>query len=483
MLTFYSHFSWILLVINLFLALFIVFLERRNIGATWAWLMILLFIPIVGFIVYLFLGQNLSRVKRFRLRKEFRSIIESAVNDQLAEFDNYTFSFNDKSINKYHELVHMHLISNYSLYTQDNSVQIFSDGLKKFDALFRDIARAKEYIHIQYYIIQRDDLGRQLLAALTEKAKQGITVRLIYDAWGSSKVNKKFLKDFVDAGGHAAAFFPPSIPLINFKMNYRNHRKVVIIDGECAYIGGFNVGDEYLGHVKKFGYWRDTHLRVEGSAILQMQAHFLRDWHLALNTHMNQDYSLFAVSKPFSGNIGMQIISSGPDSSLETIKYSYIKMIYEAKRSVMIQTPYFIPDESMITAIKSAILSGVEVYLMIPKRPDHLMVYWASYSYLQELLELDAHCYLYNKGFLHAKTMVIDGKIASVGTANMDIRSYKLNFEINAVLYDSETAQQLEALFLQDIRDSDVLTLEAYENRPWYRKVVESFARLLSPIL
>ncbi len=483
MLDFYSHFSWILLVINLFLALFIVFLERRNIGATWAWLMVLLFIPIVGFIVYLFLGQNLSRVKRFRLRKEFRSIIESVVNDQRAEFEDKKFRFNDASISQYHELVHLHLISNYSLYTQDNQVQIFSDGVKKFDALFRDIAAAKEYIHMQYYIIQHDDLGRQLMAALTEKARQGLTVRLVYDAWGSSKVNKKFLQEFRDAGGHAAAFFPPSIPLINFKVNYRNHRKVVIIDGECAYIGGFNVGDEYLGHVKKFGYWRDTHLRVEGSAILQLQTHFLRDWHLALNTPMDRDYSLFAVSKPFEGNIGMQIVSSGPDSSLETIKYSYIKMIYEAKKSVMIQTPYFIPDESMITALKSAILSGVQVSLMIPKRPDHPMVYWASYSYLQELLELDVHCYLYNKGFLHAKTMVIDGKIASVGTANMDIRSYKLNFEINAVVYDSKTATELQELFLQDIKDSDVLTLEGYRTRPWYRKVIESFARLLSPIL
>ncbi|WP_046214335.1 cardiolipin synthase [Paenibacillus wulumuqiensis] len=483
MVDFYAHFSWILLIINLFLALFIVFLERRNVGATWAWLMVLLFIPIAGFLVYLFLGQNLSRVKRFRLRKEFRSIIESVVEDQRIEFKEKKFKFNDPSISRYHELVHLHLISNYSLYTQDNAVRIFADGREKFDALFEDIANAREYIHIQYYIIQKDDLGRRLLKALTAKALEGVTVRLIYDAWGSSNVNKSFLKEFVAAGGHAAAFFPPSIPLINFKVNYRNHRKVVIIDGLVGYVGGFNVGDEYLGLVEKFGYWRDTHLRVEGSAILQMQTHFLRDWHLALNTHMSGDYSLFAVSKPFTGNIGMQIVSSGPDSSLETIKYSYIKMMYEAKESIMIQTPYFIPDESMVTAMKSAILSGVQVHLMIPKKPDHQMVYWASYSYLRELLELDAHCYLYEKGFLHAKTMVIDGKIASVGTANMDIRSYKLNFEINAVIYDSQAAKQLEDLFLKDILDSQILTLTDYNNRPLYQKTVESFARLLSPIL
>ncbi len=478
-----SHLSWIFIAINIFFALFIVFMERRNIGATWAWLMILVFLPVVGFMVYLFFGQNLSRVKKFRLRKEFRSIIESVVEDQRQEFHSRSFSFNDPSIGRYHELVHMNLISNYALYTQDNTVRIFADGNEKFDALFEDIANAKQYIHIQYYIIQRDELGRKLIDALTAKAREGVTVRLIYDAWGSSKVNKKFIRELREAGGHAAAFFPPSIPKVNFKLNYRNHRKLVIIDGDCGYIGGFNVGDEYLGKVKRFGYWRDTHLRVEGSSILQMQTHFLRDWHLALNTPMSEDYSFFAVTKPFTGNIGMQIVSSGPDSSLETIKYSYIKMIYEAKKSIMIQTPYFIPDESMVTALKAAMLSGVQVHLMIPKKPDHQMVYWASYSYLRELLELNVSCYLYEKGFLHAKTMVIDGTIASVGTANMDIRSYKLNFEVNAIVYDSETAAKLEELFLQDILDSKVLTLADYENRPLYQRMLESFARLLSPIL
>jgi len=478
-----SHLSWIVLAFNILFALFIVFMERRNIGATWAWLMILVFLPVVGFIVYLFFGQNLSRVKKFRLRKEFRSIIESVVEDQRQEFHSRSFSFNDPSIGRYHELVHMNLISNYSLYTQDNSVRIFADGNEKFDALFEDIAKATQYIHIQYYIIQRDELGRKLIDALTAKAREGVTIRLIYDAWGSSKVNKKFIRELREAGGHAAAFFPPSIPKVNFKLNYRNHRKLVIIDGDCGYIGGFNVGDEYLGKVKRFGYWRDTHLRVEGSSILQMQTHFLRDWHLALNTPMSEDYSLFAVTKPFTGNIGMQIVSSGPDSSLEAIKYSYIKMIYEAKKSIMIQTPYFIPDESMVTAIKAAMLSGVQVHLMIPKKPDHQMVYWASYSYLRELLELNVSCYLYEKGFLHAKTMVIDGTIASVGTANMDIRSYKLNFEVNAIVYDSETATKLEELFLQDILDSKILTLADYENRPLYQRMLESFARLLSPIL
>ncbi len=477
----FNHAPWFLLVLNLLLAMTVVFLERRDIGVTWAWLMVLFFLPIIGFILYLFFGQNLSRVKRYQFREQ-EKILLPGISVQRQQLLDEKLEFNDPRTARYRELLHMNMVGDFSLYTQDNDVIVYSDGKEKFDALLADIARAQQYIHVQYYIWQNDNLGRRLIDALTEKAKQGVEVRVLYDAWGSKKVNRRFLQKFREAGGVAAPFFPSRIPFINFKMNYRNHRKLVIIDGSCGYIGGFNVGDEYLGEVKKFGYWRDTHLRIEGTALIQMHAIFLHDWSLSVKQKLPENLFL-TVSRPFPGKVGAQIISSGPDQSRETIKLAYIKMMDEARDCIMIQTPYFIPDESMMTALKMAILSGVEVHLMIPKVPDHKMVYWASYSYLGELLDLGVNCYLYKKGFLHAKTMVVDGRLASVGTANMDIRSYKLNFEVNAIVYDSQKAGELEALFRKDMEDSEILTVEQYKLRPLLRKLLESFTRLLSPIL
>ncbi|GGO06148.1 major cardiolipin synthase ClsA [Saccharibacillus kuerlensis] len=477
----FSQTPWFLLVLNLLLALTVVFLERRDIGVTWAWLMVLFFLPIVGFILYLFFGQNLSRGKRYQF-KEQEKILLPGVSAQRQKLLDGELEFNDPRTSRYRELLHMNMVGDFSLYSQDNEVTVYSDGKEKFEALLADIEQAEKYIHVQYYIWQNDRLGRRMIDALTEKAKQGVEVRVLYDAWGSKKIGRRFLRDFREAGGLAAPFFPSRIPFINFKMNYRNHRKLVIIDGGCGYIGGFNVGDEYLGEVKRFGYWRDTHLRIEGTALIQMHSIFLHDWSLSVRQTMPENLFL-TVERPFTGNVGAQIVSSGPDQSKETIKLSYIKMMDEARETIMIQTPYFIPDESMMTALKMAILSGVEVHLMIPKVPDHKMVYWASYSYLGELLDLGVNCYLYEKGFLHAKTIVVDGRLASVGTANMDIRSYKLNFEVNAIIYDSVKAGELEALFRKDMDDSEVLTLEKYKTRPLLRKALESFTRLLSPIL
>ena len=308
-------------------------------------------------------------------------------------------------------------------------------------------------------------------------------VRILYDDLGSRSLRKKAFKDLMEAGGEVEVFFPSFFPLINLRINYRNHRKLVIIDGKIGYIGGFNVGDEYLGLKEKFGYWRDTHLRITGSAVYAIQTRFILDWNQASYRH-DIDYSpdLFPTFEK-TGEIGMQIVSSGPDSEWEQIKYGYIKMISSAKKSIWIQTPYFIPDASLLDALRIAALTGKDVRIMIPNKPDHLFVYWATTYHVGEMLKAGAKIFIYDNGFIHSKTIIVDEQVSSVGTANIDVRSFKLNFEVNAFIYNECIAKSLTESYLKDIEVSKEWTLEEYNKRSWFIRFKESISRLLSPIL
>ena len=473
----------VVMVLNIFLALTVIFLERRNISATWSWIMILFFIPIFGFILYLVLGQKLKKRKLHKLLGEHRVIIQNTMQNQKIQIRSGELQFTDPATENYREVIYMNLRAGYSLYTSNNEIEIFIDGNQKFDSLLEDIASATHHIHLVYYIVRDDDLGRRLIHALTERAKQGIEVKFIYDHIGSSRLTKRFFAEFIAAGGEAVAFFPSKIPYLNLKINYRNHRKLVIIDGTIGYIGGFNIGDEYLGLSKQFGPWRDTHLKIYGGAVLQMQAQFLMDWNLATHSTLDLNEQYFPIEEVKTGKIGMQLVASGPDSEYQQIKDAFVKLIYKAHHSICLQTPYFIPDESLMTALKVAANCGVDVKIMLPRIPDHFFVHWATHSYLGELLEAGVKCYLYERGFMHAKTLVVDEKVASVGTANFDIRSFKLNFEMNAFIYDSQTAISLKRIFDQDLTYSEQLTLEIYNKRPRSDRFKESISRLLSPIL
>ncbi|MCZ8522827.1 MULTISPECIES: cardiolipin synthase [Paenibacillus] len=470
-------------ILNIILALIVIFKERRDIGSTWAWLLVLFFIPLLGFVLYLLLAQNLKRYRLFQWEDLHKIGIHEIVGTQLAQMDSREFGFRNQAASRNRELIYMHLINNQALLTEENRVELFTDGRAKFDRLFRDIEEAREYIHLQYYIIQNDKLGSRLIEALTKKAREGLKVRVLYDELGSRGLNKRFFRDFRAAGGEAEAFFPSRFRLLNYRLNYRNHRKLVIIDGTTGYVGGFNVGDEYLGLHPKFGYWRDTHVRIQGPAVYAMQIRFILDWNQA-----SQDYDITYGPGLFpalesGGEVGVQIVTSGPDTEFEHIKNGYLKMISSAKSSIYIQTPYFVPDASILDALRIASLSGVEVNIMIPDKPDHLFVYWASLSHIGELLKTGARVYQYGNGFIHAKTLVVDEQIASVGTANIDVRSFRLNFEVNAFLYDEGISRTLTAAFQDDIRVSRLLTLQEYERRSAWIRAKESVSRLLSPIL
>lgn len=472
----------ILLILNVALAFILIFLERKDPSATWAWLMVLLLVPYLGFVLYLVLGQNLSRQKIFDTKTVEDQLIGKVLLEQLSYMENNEIIFNDEEMVNYQDMIRMQLITDNSIFTQDNQVEIFTDGIEKFEALLDAINKAEDHIHMLYYIIKNDSLSKKIIEALAKKASEGVEVRLLYDALGGRTLTKRFFRDLTKAGGKVASFFPSRIPLINLRVNYRNHRKLAIIDGKIGFIGGFNIGNEYIGLNKKMGYWRDTHLRIKGSAVHMMQTRFFLDWHHAAKKKANYDIKYYPQIKT-KGKTGIQIVSSGPDSEKEQIKHGYLKMINSARESIYIQTPYFVPDQSILEALRIALLSGVDVRLMIPNRPDHPFVYWATYSYIGELIDAGVKAYTYENGFLHAKTMVVDGKISSVGTANIDVRSFKLNFEVNAFIYDTETSVKLKEIFEEDLKFCYEITKEKYLNRSIIIKFKESISRLLSPVL
>lgn len=482
-LSIFSILTAVIFVLNIFLAAALVFLERRDASSTWAWIMVLFFIPIFGFFFYLLLGRRLRRKTLFKWEGRKKVGIENLIAHQMNALHDNGFHFRDDNAQSYKELVYLLLRNNGAVLTQDNSVQIFNDGREKFDALIKDIENAKNHIHIQYYIFRLDQLGNRIMDVLIVKAKQGVKVRLLYDDMGSRRLSKRKFKDFVAAGGEVETFFPSILPVINPRLNYRNHRKIVVIDGRVGYIGGFNVGEEYIGLSRKFGYWRDTHLRIQGSALHPLQTRFILDWNQASARHDIEYDEIYFPAIPEKGDTSIQIVSSGPDEEWEQIKDGYLKLINLAKKSIYIQTPYFIPDASFYDAIRIAALSGIDVRIMIPNKPDHPFVYWATYSYAGQMLRSGARVFIYNNGFLHTKMIVIDGKASTVGTANIDVRSFKLNFEVNAFIYDQKVSTELQELFHQDMELSSELTYEKYYERTRMIKTKESIARLLSPIL
>ena len=472
-----------IITLNIFLAIVLIFLERRDASSTWAWLMVLFFIPVVGFLLYLMLGRQLRKKHLFRWEGRSRIGIDNLIDYQIDAIEDGTFEFRLEDTHAFKDMIYMQLRNNHAVLTQDNALTIFNDGEKKFSALLDDLEHAKDHIHIQYYIFRLDGLGSRIYDVLIRKAKQGVKVRLLFDDMGSRGLRKRHFKELINLGGEVEAFFPSIMPLLNPRLNYRNHRKIVVIDGRVGYIGGFNVGDEYLGLDRKFGYWRDTHLRMEGSALHPLQTRFILDWNQASRDQDIEYSDRYFPAIPLKGSVGLQIVSSGPDSEWEQIKNGYLKLITMAKKYIYIQSPYFIPDASFMDSLRIACLSGIDVRIMIPNKPDHMFVYWATYSYVGNLIKAGAKVYIYENGFLHTKMIVVDDEASTVGTANIDVRSFKLNFEVNAFIYDRETSHQLAELFEQDMLLSTELTWELYEERTRLIKMKESFSRLLSPIL
>ena len=468
-----------LLFVNTVAAFITVFRKPRSIASVFAWMMTLVFIPGFGFLLYLFCGRGIDGEIIYKFSEHHQSRINEL--NQIIKVHNYSFPEHPYSDDN-------HLLERYfknldeSPLTKGNQVQFYTDGKEKFAALFSDMQNAEDNIHVEYYSFFNDEIGGQFLDVLIEKAKQGVEVRLIFDPWGSPKANRKFFQPLMDAGGKVVPFITSKNLIRNTRLNYHLHRKIVVIDGQIGWTGGFNVGDQYLGKKAKFGYWRDNHLRILGPAVYSLQNRFLMDWNSQHAIEIKYEAALFPMIET-NGTIAAQVVTSGPDSEHEEIKITYLKMINLAKKEILIQTPYYIPDESIHNALKLALLSGVSVHLQIPNKPDHPLVYWATYSFAAELLAYGAVVETYEKGFMHAKTMIVDSGVVSIGSANIDVRSFRLDFEVNTVVYDAKVAEEARQAFFADSKDSEELTLEKYRNRRLLIKVKEGLARLVSPLL
>lgn len=485
-----GHIAFVhLFYINLVLSIVIVFFQRREPRAVWTWLLALNFLPVVGIILYLLIGQDYRKSKMFKIKNVEDSIRKAAIKQEKF-FANNDRVLNDPYTKDYQRQMQYNLMSGGSLMTMKNTLKIFNDGNDKFDALIEDIKNAKEYIHLQYYIIKNDYLFMDISRELIKKADEGVEVRVLFDGMGGRFMSKKILDNMKAHKIKIGVFFPAALGKINFRINYRNHRKIAVIDGKIGYVGGFNIGKEYVDGSKKFGHWRDTHLRIVGEAVNGLELRFGLDWNYATKEDIfNSDKYFKPLEEmnilPENGDdvLRMQIISSGPDSETKLIRDNYIEIINNAKDHVYIHTPYFIPDEAFMSALNVAARSGVDVRLMIPCMPDHPFVYSATLSWAGTLLEAGGKVYTYERGFLHAKSVMADGKVACVGTANMDIRSFELNFEVNAMIYDEEVTTELEDNFMRDIYDSEEYTFDMYKNRSLLQRIKEQVSRLLSPLL
>ena len=464
-------------IINLLTIVYMVFKEKRSANSIIAWTLILYIAPFIGFIVFLLVGRKMNKSNMFGIKNAEIKVLE--------KYDRQVKERSQVPVENMDMIMALETID-YSPYRNDNEVCMYSDGKEFFDALLKSLNKAKKSINIEFYIFKNDDIGTKILDILEEKAKNGVEVRLLYDSVGSRLLNRNVLKKLRAVGGKTGEFFPSWLKLINLNMNFRNHRKIVVIDNKVAFVGGFNVGDEYLGKDKKFGYWRDTHIKFEGSAVKDLNLRFLADWRYATKEEVDLSHVL-EISDENIGepNTGMQIVSSGPNlSDRYEIKLAYLKMIQRAKKYLYIQSPYLIIDKSISDSLKLASASGVDVRIMTPGKGDHPFVYWANLVYAGDLLEYGVKIYHYDRSaFLHAKTVVIDDEICSIGTANMDTRSFELNFEVNAFIYSETISKQQKSEFEKDILKSEELTLEKYQNRSRGVKIKESLSRLFSDVL
>ncbi|MBD5644743.1 cardiolipin synthase [Clostridium botulinum] len=465
-------------IINIIISIILIVIERKKPEKTIAWLLIFFIFPPLGLFLYIFLGRNW---KKHKLHDITNIEIEQLVLEAMGKVKNQ----------EYHSLIELLSRNSESPLFRDNSIKIFKDGIEKFEYLKKELLKAKHHIHLEYYIVKNDNIGNEIKDILIKKAKEGVKVRFIMDRVGSIGIKRFYIKELKDNGIDVVQysyFLAPLLRHINTQINYRNHRKIVVIDGKTGFIGGINIGDEYLGK-GKLGYWRDTHLMIKGDFVMGLQAVFMDDFATikAVNDEMFTYGDNFKVYFPkmheYDGKV-MQLVKSGPDSQFQSIMQTIFKMITLAKDHIYITTPYFVPNDSIMNAIKVASLSGVDVRILFPGRYDHLVVYYASRTYLEELIKYGVKIYFYDENsFIHAKTIMVDGEICTVGTANMDIRSFELNYEINAVIYDEETTENLENIFFQDLKRSKRIYKEDFKNRSLRGRMLEGVARIFSALL
>ena len=463
-----------------FIAILII-LENRNPVKTISWILVLVLLPFAGIVIYLFFGQEYRKTKMYS-RKGLKNL-EKLRNLTLEQLDNLPknhLQISDRLYSK-KRLMNLMLSNSNAILTNNNEVKVLRNGEETFPEIFRAIEQAKHHVHLEYYIVEDDKIGNYLRELLIQKAREGVEVRFIYDDVGSWELKNKWLRTMSDAGVMVDCFMRVRYPMLTSKVNYRNHRKILVIDGETAFVGGLNFADRYQDGVPGIGPWRDTHLKVIGGGATALQIIFMADWYFVSKEILKGE----KYFKPFESGDGklVQITSSGPDSDWESIGQAYFAAIASATEYVYISSPYLMPPADIVTALKTSALGGIDVRIIVPGLSDAVSAKWGTNSYIEELLEAGVKIYFYKAGFIHSKVIVVDGTFSSVGTANLDFRSLETNFEVNAMVYDEDIAGILTRQFLDDQEKSDVVVLDEWTKRPRINKIKESFARILSPML
>lgn len=450
-------------------------MENRNPVKSIAWIVVLILVPIVGFVFYMFLGRNYRK----RIIISRRSIEKSKI-DKTSPVANMEYASTDHFPEKFKTIATLAYNSSDANLYKNNSIKIYTNGEHLFDDIFKDIRNAKKHIHLDYYIFNSDEIGNKLIDLLISKAKENVDIRVIIDDVGSWHMKKSAIKKMENAGIEIKEFLRVGLPFLSSKVNYRNHRKILVIDGIIGYTGGMNIADRYV-HGLEWGKWRDTHVKIEGNAVHGLQRTFLSDWYFVSRNFLTDP--IFYPQIQGLGECLVQVVTSGPDTIWESIMQIYFSIITQAKKYVFIQTPYFLPNDSIITALQTAALGGIDVRLILPERSDAKFALLGSYSYLEEMLKAGVKIYFFKPGFIHSKMIVVDDELMTVGSANMDFRSFEQNFEINLLVYDCNIAKSMREIFETDQQHTEQLDISGWKSRPKSQKVCESIARLFSPLL
>ena len=473
-----SYLSWIFYPIYAIVtlgALLAVLMDHRQPAKTVAWVLVLVFLPVVGIVIYFFFGQN-TRKERFISQRSLDQLTKRSMLE-FAEQKNLKIPADQGA------LIKLFTNQNWSFPFKDNEVDIYTNGYDFFHMLLRDIGKAKNHVHIDSYIFNDDALGYMVADELVEKATQGVEVRVIYDDVGCWNVKNEFFERMREAGIEVHAFMPVKFPAFTGKVNYRNHRKLCVIDGKIGYIGGMNIATRYIKGRSGLA-WRDTHLRIRGGAVYGIQRAFLVDWYFVDRTLITNRRYYPEVSEKLKNDCLIQIVTSSPISPWPDIMQGYVRILLQAKHYVYMETPYFLPTEPVLFAMRTAALAGVDVRLMIPYKTDAKLVEWASRSYVMQTVESGVKIYLYKAGFNHSKLLVSDDALCTVGSTNIDFRSFENNFEANAFIYDEQMACRLKDVYLQDVKESVLLEdVRDLGNQTFIQRLWESLVRLISPLL
>jgi cardiolipin synthase len=464
----------------LFVCLMIVF-ENRAPVKTLSWVLVILLVPFFGIIFYISFGQNFRKKKIFSKK----SILDMEQLSNVAAFQVNTLPERmlqvSENIREKEHLMKLMLSNNKSALTEFNRVEILIDGTNTFPAMFDAIAGAENYINLEFYRFESDILGMRFCDALSEKAQKGVKVRIIYDDVGSWSLSNKIVEKMKKNGVEIYPFMPVRFPWLTSKINFRNHRKILVVDGIKGFVGGLNIADKYLHGLRDIGKWRDTHLQITGEAVGALNSVFMVDWYFVSDINLTEEPGHFKMDSNLE-RCWVQVASSGPDSDWANIMQVYFSAIATARKSIYISTPYFSPDESIMNALMTASLSGVDVKMILPGKSDSPVAYWNTMSYIDELLDAGIKVYLFNDGFNHSKYILVDNVFSSVGSANVDMRSFELNFEIAALIYNEEFAERLLKVFRSDLERSRMVARDEWIKRKRIWRYKESIARIFGPL-